>query len=149
MREAARGLTPAARPRPHGDLAAASLPPPLSPGDFARIWMRGTSAAALPQLPLLASRANGTLRRGVLEAEARVGVRLLLLLLLACCCRRSSSLRVAGEAKRALTSLTPHQPSSRERVAEVGRDRMPCPADDRWGGGEAAKAESRGLESST
>ena len=57
--------------------------------------MRGTSTAALPQLPLLASRDNGTLRRGVLEAEERVGVRLFRV---ACCCRRSSSQRVAGEA---------------------------------------------------
>ena len=75
--------------------------------------MRGTSTAALPQLPLLASRDNGTLRRGVLESEERVGVRLFRV---ACCCRRSSSLRVAGEAKRALTSPAPHQPSSRKRA---------------------------------
>ncbi len=80
---------------PHGDFDRESLPPapplaspspPPSAGDFARICIRGTSAAAIPQRELLLvavvdgcmlpSRENCTLRRGVVEEEEeRVGVR--------------------------------------------------------------------------
>ncbi len=38
---------------PHGDFGRESLAPPAFAGDFARIWMRGTSDATLPQSPLL------------------------------------------------------------------------------------------------
>ncbi len=97
MDDEERGVTadvPPALRDPHGDLDRTSLPPPASPGDFGRIWMRGTSAVALPQLLLLLlvagfmlpSRANAALRRGVVEMEERVGVREERYCCCCCCC---------------------------------------------------------------
>ena len=52
MEEDERG--PALEPdHPHGDFGRESLAPPAFAGDFARICMRGTCAAPLPQSPLL------------------------------------------------------------------------------------------------